>query len=101
MLKLLVCFAAIAVLATGSQAWAAPQCASYAGIAKELADKFDEHPVGHGLTGDGRLVVTLFASPDGKTWTIVTALPAEKIGCVGGAGTAWEAVPAPVPGKPS
>jgi hypothetical protein len=45
-------------------------------MSEQLEKRFAEAPVALGLTGGGRMVVQVFASADGATWTVVLTSPA-------------------------
>ena len=71
---------------------AAP-CAPRAEVVKALASKFNEKPLGMGLSQSGALVV-IFTSPAG-TWTAATVSAAGQA-CVVGSGDSWTDLAPPV-----
>lgn len=82
---------------TASAAWAQPVCADRAELLAQLAQRFNETPVGVGVTAQGS-VVELFVSPAGGTWTIVVTLPSNT-SCLVGAGESWQPAPPRPPGR--
>jgi hypothetical protein len=68
-------------------------CASHDVLSKQLEKRFAEVPVALGLTGGGRMVVQVFASADGATWTVVLTDPEGK-SCIAAAGRDWHSLPA-------
>lgn len=62
-------------------------CAPLDTIVTRLAQKFAERPVAGGKTGDGN-AVTVFASPDGATFTVVMVAPS-GLACAMTAGSGW------------
>jgi hypothetical protein len=70
-------------------------CASHEAMSAQLEQRFAEAPVALGLTGGGRMVVQVFASADGATWTVVLTSPEGK-SCIAAAGRDWQSLP----GKP-
>lgn len=57
-------------------------------VLKNLADNFQEAPVGVGLSSTGALL-ELLASPDGSTWTIILSGP-DGMSCPLAAGRDWQ-----------
>lgn len=66
-------------------AQAAP-CAKRADILKHLSEKYQEIPLGMGLTGSGQVLEILAAS--GGSWSVVVTSPA-GVTCALAAGEAW------------
>lgn len=64
-----------------------PSCAPYAEQARQLAERFGETVVGVGVLPDG-VVIELFATPDGGTWTLLLRPDADRA-CLAAAGTDW------------
>jgi hypothetical protein len=89
-LALALLLGAHAALAQGAPPTA---CASHETMSAQLAQRFAEVPVALGLTGGGRMVVQLFASADGATWTVVLTSPDGK-SCIAAAGRDWQSLPA-------
>jgi len=92
-------FAAAAVLAAfllPAPVSAQPVCGPRDKFLDHLRGKYDERPVGLGLTGGGG-VLEMLSAPDGKTWTIIVTTPG-GLSCVVAAGQAWESLDGePVP----
>jgi len=42
---------------------------------QKLAEGYSEAPIGHGLTNANDRLIELFASKDGKTWTLIITYP--------------------------
>lgn len=79
--------------------WAqASACAPAPAIIGALKDRYHEVDVGGGQV-DGRTVVRIFASPDGKTFTVLV-ITATGLACVIAAGRDFEVAPPPA-GKES
>jgi hypothetical protein len=73
-------------------------CADTKTMFAGLAKTYGEAPIGAGVTKAGELV-TLLASPDGRTWTLLVTKPG-GLTCALGSGEGWEkAAPKPV-GEP-
>jgi len=90
-------FSAAAVLAAflcPTLAASQPVCGPRDKFLEHLRGKYDEQPVGLGVTGGGG-VLEMLAAPDGKTWTIIVTTPG-GLSCVAAAGHAWE----PLDGEP-
>jgi len=85
--------AAIGALVLCAAPAAAAPCAPRAEVVKALASKFNEKPLGMGLSQSGALVV-IFTSPAG-TWTAATVSAAGEA-CVVGAGDGWTDLAPPV-----
>lgn len=86
--------AALMVLAGGAQAQQ-QACGKAVDIAAELAAKYGEVQVAAGLSATNK-VVAVYASADGKTWTILAGTP-DGTACIMSAGSSWEAIaPKPV-----
>lgn len=72
------------------------QCAPFASVVEQLADKWAEGPIGRGLASGGAYVVTLFSDAAGDTFTVV-GVTADGTACILATGTGWESVqPAPL-----
>jgi hypothetical protein len=78
---------------------AEPQCTDYKTLRTALMEKFHEVPTGVGLTAEGKAAYTLFATPDGASWTLVIVSVSGK-SCIVGVGTNWVDV-APGKGDPT
>lgn len=57
-------------------------------VLKNLADNFQEAPVGVGLSSTG-VLLELLTSPDGSTWTIILSGP-DGMSCPLAAGKDWQ-----------
>ena len=68
-----------------------PVCGAHDTIVERLKGEFSEKRVGVGLGHDGHLV-EVFASEQGKTWSMLVTLPTGKA-CLVGAGEAWQTPP--------
>lgn len=71
--------------------WA--ECLPLTDYTKQLAAKYHEAPVARAIQGGMPIVV--FASADGKTYTIVAIVKSGRTACTLAAGTDWQAVDAP------
>ena len=75
-------------------------CAPYEKMAEVLGEKFREQSIGMGVAASG-MRLEVFASPDGKTWTVV-GIQGNGLACVLVDGVSWEQVARPFPqGVPS
>lgn len=87
----------VSALAVGplaaSPAHAQAACAGRDEIVRMLESQYGERPAAAGLAGD-RVVVEVFAAPDGASWTILLTRP-DGISCAILAGEAWHPVPQP------
>lgn len=83
--------AALLALALPVLAQAEPQndCGP-AKVVDEILAQYKEREIARGPTLHGALV-RIYASPEGKTWTLVVSLP-EGISCVVEVGKSWESV---------
>lgn len=86
---------ALAALLTGcatadakdeAQVW----CAGRAELAQTLHKNFNETPVYAGLTLDG-LILEIFSTPDGRTFSLVVTHPIFNNSCIVYAGFGWKA----------
>jgi len=87
---------AIAVASAGllisSSAMAAQQpipCGKFTVVARNLAQSFHEYPVARAISGEGRMLMVVFASKGGETWTAV-GVGSDRVACIFGAGTDWQ-----------
>jgi hypothetical protein len=82
-----------AVLATAtallpiSAAASENQCGKHKDVKQLLLQKYNESPVGLGITSQGGLVEVLTAS-DGATWSIIVTTP-DGLSCLIAAGESW------------
>jgi hypothetical protein len=82
-----------AVLATAtallpiSAAASENQCGKHKDVTRLLLQKYNESPVGLGITSQGGLVEVLTAS-DGATWSIIVTTP-DGLSCLVAAGESW------------
>ena len=80
-------------LVSASPALAQGACAPRSEIVKYLSEEHSEVPVAHGLMNANDRLIELFASPGGKTWTLLASSPG-GVSCVVTSGHYWsEAVP--------
>lgn len=70
-----------------------PGCDTFRSVESQLAEKHRETPAAIGLSADGSLL-TIFATPDGKTWTAILT-DANGVACVVDEGRNWEMRVAP------
>lgn len=80
--------AALFFALVATQAFAQGFCAPRDLFVQKLADDFSESPVAHGLTNANDRLLELFASKDGKTWTLIITYPNGQ-SCVITAGHSW------------
>ena len=85
-LTIVAILAALAALSIPVQAAVGP-CGIRADVLAELAKKYQENPVGIGVTNEGNLM-ELLKSANGSTWTIIETMP-DGPTCLRGAGTDW------------
>ena len=92
----IMALAAVTAMAFSSGTFAqdARLCAKRAELTADLAKRFNEEPIGMGLVSNGMLM-ELFSSADGKTWTVMISQPNGQ-SCLLGAGEGWEEIK-PVP----
>lgn len=83
----LLFFATVSFYKT-TTAHAQAMCAKYKELQAALLENEHEQPTGAGVTGGGKVAMTLFASPKGETWTLV-AVGTDGVACIIGAGQAW------------
>ncbi len=87
MLLAVLFFAGVCFYKT-TAAHAETMCAKYKELQAALLEHEHEQPTGAGITGGGKVAMTLFASPKGETWTLV-AVGVDGVACIIGAGQAW------------
>lgn len=80
--------AALALLALPAAAQQSP-CIPYPDMVAALAEDYDEHAAGVGLSGPRRLEI--FAASDGETWTAVIVLP-DGLACIVASGSGWKMI---------
>lgn len=83
-----LCLAASSRADTAQSVQSAGPCSSRDAIVSSLAKDYREAPVSLGLMANGDLL-QIFASPDTRTWTIVSTSP-NGTTCVLAAGKSWE-----------
>jgi hypothetical protein len=66
------------------------ECQSQDNMRADLKRKFNESPVAQG-TSRG-VLVELFVSPDGRSWSIIMTGP-NGLSCFGGDGADWQNIP--------
>lgn len=86
-------------LALPAKAQQAPRCAPRAEVLDLLEKRYSETLRAIGMTR-GQAVMELYASDDDGSWTLLMTLP-NGLACMMGAGTAFEALVAPVKGSPT
>lgn len=90
---------AVLLLAAALTMPAPAHCAARADMMRALELARQEFPVARGLTAEG-VLLEVFATRDGATWTALITLPSGE-SCIVGAGQFWEATPAISLGRPS
>jgi hypothetical protein len=80
-------FPALAALLVPSTLSAQPACAPYDDVVQQLAERFHEHPVAWGADQRG-VVAQIFATDDGKTWTLVF-VRSDGVACLVAGGVNW------------
>jgi hypothetical protein len=80
-------WAAFLVLILPLIAAAQQQCAPRETAVKNLAEKYNEHPIGMGLDDRG-IILEVFVSEGGETWTIVVTRP-DGVSCAVASGQGW------------
>ena len=88
--------AAIAMTFATSAAFGA-QCLPHADVIAALTGKYDESRRAIGLTGNGN-VLEVWANAATGSWTITVTAPS-GVTCIPAAGTGFEMVPPPKPGR--
>jgi len=84
--------AALAAFPTLAMAAQGPECAPFDAVVAKLAQSYSERPVARAINSEGQLLLVMFASPDGATWTEVGVRASDHVACIIGAGTDWEMV---------
>lgn len=84
--------ALVAVFLCLSPAMAQQQCGAREAIRDGLKNQYSEVPVARGLGGAG-LMMELYASEDGKTWTLLIVHP-NGMACFAATGESWQSVEA-------
>jgi hypothetical protein len=82
--------AGIACLATPALAEESRNCGTIDEVRTMLTDKYHEAVVAHGVAAEGQVLMTVFASPDGATWSIVMTRARDGMACITGEGTDYE-----------
>ena len=96
-------FLAGALMIGAAPAWSAEAtCVPLSALTKSLAEgRFHESPVARANVESGVMLI-VYAAADGATWTLVGVRAGRpEIGCLLGAGTDWQPVTPPPPGKAS
>jgi hypothetical protein len=78
--------AALVFMGGVQEARAAAQCLPGPAVREQLADRWAEAAIGHGIAGPVRFEI--FVNPETRSWTIV-AFRADGVACVLAAGTDW------------
>jgi len=86
---ILLVVALAAILATSTQAYAAPTCGTYEDITERLTEKYRERPVGRGKTIQGAMI-EIYISFNGS-FSIVKTVN-DKVSCLILAGTQWRKI---------
>ena len=84
LLLLAGCATEAAKVEAPAQAW----CAGRAELAQTLHKDFNETPVYAGLTLDG-LILEIFATPDGRTFSLIVTHPILNSACIVYVGFGW------------
>ena len=92
MLRLTLC----AMLAA-APAWAEIQCPQRIQVVTALTEKYNESRRAIGLTGNGN-VLEVWANAATGSWTITVTAP-NGVTCIPAAGSGFEMVPPPKPGR--
>jgi hypothetical protein len=90
----LACLAAPAVAQEGQTR----QCGTLDEVRTLLTDKYHEQPVGYGIAANGQVLMTVYANPDGSTWSIVMTRAKDGMACITAEGTDYQ-VKAPETGQ--
>ena len=77
---------------TLAQTAARPVCMEYTKFLTAYGVKYGEAAMARGLVDGGKTVLEVWASADGKTWTVVT-ININGIACIIGTGKSWETIP--------
>jgi hypothetical protein len=66
-------------------------CGTIDEVRTMLTEKYHEAPVGFGVAANGDVLLTVYASPDGKTWSVVMSRARDGLACITAEGTDWQA----------
>lgn len=83
---------AVVVLSTLSLPAAAQdqRCGPADVVRQMLEQKYHEVMIGQGATSDGQALLTIFANPDGSTWTAVITRAQDRVSCLAADGEQWQ-----------
>jgi hypothetical protein len=81
----------LCLLATPALAQETRQCGTVDEVRAMLTEKYHEAPVGHGVAANGQVLLTVYASPDGATWSIVMTRARDGMACITAEGTDYQA----------
>ena len=79
-----------AFFVSASTAPAQSQCGPREILLRQLAERYGEAPIAHGVMHNGRLLEVI-ADRHGRTWSIVVTSP-QGLSCLVAAGEGWRAV---------
>ncbi len=87
--------AALAILSIATPALAQDaaqtrNCGMIDEVRRMLTEKYHEAVVGHGVAAAGQVLMTIYASPDGATWSIVMTRARDGMACITAEGTDWQ-----------
>lgn len=74
-------------------------CMKRVDLVRQLADRFQEAPIGLGIADNGS-AVEVFVNPDGATWTLTMTMP-NGLTCLLATGEHWENVLRKMPDRPA
>lgn len=66
-------------------------CGTVDEVRTMLTEKYHETPVGYGVAAEGQVMMTVYATADGATWTIVVTRARDGMACIASSGTDWQA----------
>ena len=65
-------------------------CGTIDEVRRMLTEKYHEAVVGHGVAAAGQVLLTVYASADGATWSIVMTRARDGMACITAEGTDWQ-----------
>jgi hypothetical protein len=89
-MRLILPIAILACLATSAAAEESRNCGTIDEVRTMLTDKYHEAVVAHGVAAEGQVLMTVFASPDGATWSIVMTRAKDGMACITAEGTGYD-----------
>ncbi len=91
--------ALLALLALSTPALSQPvACSTYIGLRDSLKNRFQETAIGGGITASAKTIIQVFASPSGKTFTVLS-IQADGLACIIAAGRDWQPGTLPIGGQ--